>query len=661
MMTRHRHSRAPIARARLRFRRFRPRATNETFSRRRAIETMRTLGDARDGSDGRRHHVMWLESERAEALRRADALRAKVTASRRLLSEELSRRRREVGRGGTGVGMEGRGGGDGWRARTTPTASPLASPSKARLGTVEGERETHRVRTERLRRETTDLNERLDDLRMTLERASAASEAGTSSTAASPTKPPRTSDGGGGATSEGLRRARETMKERYEKELRETRESARESCETLKSELARANEEAAAARSARDDAVEALRVASAESIRLAGLASSEEHERQAYVGRAMVEARKEFEAKIIEATSATERAEASRAEEVADLKARLGKAKAEFDAHRMAESDTLTSQIAQQTTIQHNLVEELTEAKSAELAAKTRIRELEARIAEVTSALDVVTKEMANAARDQNTAVLMKEQALNTSFDERELEMEESQKTLRDAVDRLTAESAERGDAIERLERELKTSNAALEESTKTEKESTARIAVLTKELEQAKADATRFLETSARDSEARIRELETRARELETELDTALKSYEKNENEYQRIIEELSEEKKTLQARRSTSDDALTLSAQNAKLKSELEALSKELSERRKSDDGIDDGGGGIFGAFLGGGGQSTASKKKIKELEALVESESAEKASLEIKLAELTAEFDALREKHARAAPSIGSFFGF
>lgn len=602
-----------------------------------------------------------MESERAEALRRADALRAKVTASRRLLSEELSRRRREVGRGGTGVGVGGRGGGDGWRARTTPTASPLASPSKARLGTVEGERETHRVRTERLRRETTDLNERLDDLRMTLERASAASEAGTSSTAASPTKPPRASDGGGGATSEGLRRARETMKERYEKELRETRESARESCETLKSELARANEEAAAARSARDDAVEALRVASAESIRLAGLASSEEHERQAYVERAMVEARKEFEAKIIEATSATERAEASRAEEVADLKARLGKAKAEFDAHRMAESDTLTSQIAQQTTIQHNLVEELTEAKSAELAAKTRIRELEARVAEVTSALDVVTKEMANAARDQNTAVLMKEQALNTSFDEREFEMEENQKTLRDAVDRLTAESAERGDAIERLERELKTSNAALEESTKTEKESTARIAVLTKELEQAKADATRFLETSARDSEARIRELETRARELETELETALKSYEKNENEYQRIIEELSEEKKTLQARRSTSDDALTLSAQNAKLKSELEALSKELSERRKSDDGIDDGGGGIFGAFLGGGGQSTASKKKIKELEALVESESAEKASLEIKLAELTAEFDALREKHARAAPSIGSFFGF
>ena len=38
------------------------------------------------------------------------------------------------------------------------------------------------------------------------------------------------------------------MKERYEKELRETRESARESCETLKSELAQANEEAAAAR-----------------------------------------------------------------------------------------------------------------------------------------------------------------------------------------------------------------------------------------------------------------------------------------------------------------------------------------------------------------------------------------------------------------------------
>ena len=134
----------------------------------------------------------------------------------------------------------------------------------------------------------------------------------------------------------------------------------------------------------------------------------------------------------------------------------------------------------------------------------------------MTSALDVVTKEMANAARDQNTAVLMKEQALNTSFDEREFEMEENQKTLRDAVDRLTAESAERGDAIERLERELKTSNAALEESTKTEKESTARIAVLTKELEQAKADATRFLETSreTRKRASRVGDARARARD---------------------------------------------------------------------------------------------------------------------------------------------------
>jgi len=630
-----------------------------------ASTSTRTRDDAREGGDGRRHTIVWLESERAEALRRADALRAKVMASRRLLSEELSRRKRDVGRGvgrhangANGVGM-----GSYARSRTT---TPSASPSKAatfggRLGAVEGERETHRAVTDRLRRETTDLNEKLDDLRMKLERASAASEAGTSSTAASPIKPPRASDGGVAVTNEALGRARETMKERYEKELRETRESAMESCETLKSELARAKEEAAAARSARDDAVEALRVASAESIRLAGLASSEDRERQAHVERAMVEARKEFEAKLSEATAASERAEASRAEEVADLKARLSKAKTEFDAHRTAESNALTSQIAQQTTIQHNLVQELTEAKSAELAAKTRIRELEARVAEVTSALDVATKEMANAAKDQNAAVLMKEQALNTSFDERELEMEETQKTLRAAVDRLTAESAERGDAIERLERELKTSKAVLEESTKAQKESTARIAALTKELEQAKADATRFLETSARDSEARVRELETRARELETEIENATKLYEKNENEYQRIIEELSEEKKMLQARRSTSDDASTLAAQNAKLKSELETLSKELSERRTSDSDSDDGGGGIFGAFLGGGGQSAASKKKIKELEALVESESAEKASLEIKFAELTAEFDALREKHARAAPSIGSFFGF
>ena len=139
--------------------------------------------------------------ERAEALRRADALRAKVTASRRLLSEELSRRRREVGRGGTGWGW-GEGRGDGWRARTTPAASPLASPSKARLGTVEGERDaqgengTIASRDDGFKREIG----RFEDDVGTGERGERGE---TSSTAASPTKPPRTSDGGGGATSEG--------------------------------------------------------------------------------------------------------------------------------------------------------------------------------------------------------------------------------------------------------------------------------------------------------------------------------------------------------------------------------------------------------------------------------------------------------------------------
>ena len=41
---------------------------------------MRTLGDARDGSDGRRHHVMWLESERAEALRQVERIAADAEA-----------------------------------------------------------------------------------------------------------------------------------------------------------------------------------------------------------------------------------------------------------------------------------------------------------------------------------------------------------------------------------------------------------------------------------------------------------------------------------------------------------------------------------------------------------------------------------------------------
>ena len=54
------------------------------------------------------------------------------------------------------------------------------------------------------------------------------------------------------------------------------------------------------------------------------------------------------------------------------------------------------------------------------------------RVAEVTAALDIATKEMSAAAREQNAAVLMKEKALNTSFDEREHELEQSHKELRD-------------------------------------------------------------------------------------------------------------------------------------------------------------------------------------------------------------------------------------
>ena len=292
--------------------------------------------------------MMWLEHERLEALRRAEALRAKVMASRRLLSEELTRRR-DAGRSHERTR----------RAMYEPlgtrsargSASP--SPTKAFGRRAEEERATHRAKTERLKKETTDLNERLDDLREKLERASKESEAGTSAST-SPLKP-RPSAGNDDA----LVRSRQTMTARYERDLADTRESA-----------LRLREELDAARKARDEAVEALRVAREESHRLAEAANSSEIDRVTQIERAVSDAKRDFDAKV-----------AAHVSEIDELKTQLSKARADFDAHRSSQSNTLSSQIAQQTTIQHNLVQELTDAKTSERTAKIRIKELEVRVA----------------------------------------------------------------------------------------------------------------------------------------------------------------------------------------------------------------------------------------------------------------------------------------
>ena len=398
--------------------------------------------------------MMWLEHERLEALRRAEALRAKVMASRRLLSEELTRRR-DAGRSHERTR----------RAMYEPLGtrsargSASASPTKAFGRRAEEERATHRAKTERLKKETTDLNERLDDLREKLERASKESEAGTSAST-SPLKP-RPSAGNDDA----LVRSRQTMTARYERDLADTRESA-----------LRLREELDAARKARDEAVEALRVAREESHRLAEAANSSEIDRVTQIERAVSDAKRDFDAKV-----------AAHVSEIDELKTQLSKARADFDAHRSSQSNTLSSQIAQQTTIQHNLVQELTDAKTSERTAKIRIKELEVRVAEVTAALDIATKEMSAAAREQNAAVLMKEKALNTSFDEREHELEQSHKELRDEMARVSAENEARVTTIARLEGELEKTAAALAASAKAERESTARVDALTSELERVK------------------------------------------------------------------------------------------------------------------------------------------------------------------------------
>ena len=144
--------------------------------------------------------------------------------------------------------------------------------------------------------------------------------------------------------------------------------------------------------------------------------------------------------------------------------------------------------------------------------------------------------------------------------------------------------------------------------------------------------------------------------RDLESELQAALESYEKNESEYQKLIEEVTVQNTTLQAKHAGAADAsmTTLRSQNEKLKKEVEALSTALAELEAEDSG------GLFGALLGTG-SSAALKKKIKDLEAVVETETTAKTALETKLRELALEHEALKAKNVPASSTLGAFFGF
>jgi len=611
-----------------------------------------------------RNALTWLEDERREALRRAEALRAKVLASRRLLSEELSRRRAYEGVDAGGVR---RGSTSFASTRTTPTASPT------KIGrALEEERSAHKAKTERLRRETTDLNGKLDDLRQKLDRASVGgSHSGSAN--ASPMKAERPL--ATGMETETSNRARETMRENFERELAEARREASVKCEAYRREAVEAKEESETAKKELAAAVEALRVERVQSERLASAVNGEEGARRALMDEAIGRTRAECESKFAAEREELRNAAQRRAQEIETLKSELASTKAEFEAHKNAEESTLSSQIAQQTTIQHNLVQELTEAKSAEQIAKAQVKQLEARVREVTHALDIAKKEMSSAAKDQNDAVMMKEQSMNSNFDTRVAEArrdhERREAELQSRIERLENAAKEDEGKIHSLRQELAQATEALGVSAKAERESTAKVAALEFELKEVKVEmervrdaATKSSANSSRESATRIETLESRLAELENELKTSAELYERNEAEYQKLIEKVTKENEELRLSSgggggsSTDAEVARLHQQNSKLKRELERVSKALQELESQDEGF-------FGALLGGGAAS-ASKQKIKDLEAHIDaltSDLATKSELEAKLQTVIAEHEELKRKHAAATPAstLGSFFGF
>jgi DNA repair exonuclease SbcCD ATPase subunit len=611
-----------------------------------------------------RNALTWLEDERREALRRAEALRAKVLASRRLLSEELSRRRAYEGVDAGGVR---RGSTSFASTRTTPTASPT------KIGrALEEERSAHKAKTERLRRETTDLNGKLDDLRQKLDRASVGgSHSGSAN--ASPMKAERPL--ATGMETETSNRARETMRENFERELAEARREASVKCEAYRREAVEAKEESETAKKELAAAVEALRVERVQSERLASAVNGEEGARRALMDEAIGRTRAECESKFAAEREELRNAAQRHAQEIETLKSELASTKAEFEAHKNAEESTLSSQIAQQTTIQHNLVQELTEAKSAEQIAKAQVKQLEARVREVTHALDIAKKEMSSAAKDQNDAVMMKEQSMNSNFDTRVAEArrdhERREAELQSRIERLENAAKEDEGKIHSLRQELAQATEALGVSAKAERESTAKVAALEFELKEVKVEmervrdaATKSSANSSRESTTRIETLENRRAELENELKTSAELYERNEAEYQKLIEKVTKENEELRLSSgggggsSTDAEVAQLHQQNSKLKRELERVSKALQELESQDEGF-------FGALLGGGAAS-ASKQKIKDLEAHIDaltSDLATKSELEAKLQTVIAEHEELKRKHAAATPAstLGSFFGF
>jgi len=269
----------------------------------------------------------------------------------------------------------------------------------------------------------------------------------------------------------------------------------------------------------------------------------------------------------------------------------------------------------------------------------------------------------------------MKEQSMNSNFDTRVAEArrdhERREAELQSRIERLENAAKEDEGKIHSLRQELAQATEALGVSAKAERESTAKVAALEFELKEVKVEmervrdaATKSSANSSRESATRIETLENRLAELENELKTSAELYERNEAEYQKLIEKVTKENEELRLSSgggggsSTDAEVAQLHQQNSKLKRELERVSKALQELESQDEGF-------FGALLGGGAAS-ASKQKIKDLEAHIDaltSDLATKSELEAKLQTVIAEHEELKRKHAAATPAstLGSFFGF
>ena len=623
--------------------------------------------------------LRWLEDERRDALTRAEALRAKVLASRRLLSEELHRRRARQSRSAGANGALGRTNDAfdfGLNASKTTTTMTTTTTRAAREPSPRG-------KTDALRRDAEDLNVKLDDLRRKLERATSGSEAVSAN--ASPTKPSAPKSGAltsfqQSAPASPLDRSRETMRERYERELADTRASANASCDELKRRCAALGEELDVAKGEYRATVEQLEYARAEVTRLTTITHTTEEMPKASIAAATAATVREYEGKLEAARESAERDLRAKVAEVESLQRELKVAKDDFERLKSKQSETIAAQVAQQTTIQHNLVKELTDAKTEERAGRIKIKDLESRLEEVTRALDIATSSMSDAAKDQNNAVSRSERELNSSFDEREFALtkthKERERALEARIEELEARNAEALKKVTKLERELKETLDAHASTAKSEREATTKVerltdevASLTSALERAREETKQSSAHVSEEHATRVQALEKRISELEGEMSRALATYERNEAEYQSLIEDVTAQNTALKAKSSSAPEsvsAATLRAQNEKLKIEVEALSQALTDIERADEEQNSGWLGFFSGGASASGALASATKRVSDLETELDVARTDAArtqtALEEQLASVIVERDALRKEKSSHTTfsSLASAFG-